>query len=539
MTARGSVALILHAHLPFVRHPERDAAPEEHWLFEAITESYVPLLCMMQRLRGEGLQFKITLSVSPTLASMLADLLLRERYICHLESLSEVADRECERNRDDPNLLPLSRWYGEFFSETRRIFVDEWNCDLLAIIRQLRDDGVLELIASAATHAILPILQETPPAARSQIAIGCDFYRDAFGADPVGFWLPECAYTPGIDELLQEQNIRWFAVDAHALEFAQPSARAGTLMPCFTPAGPAAFARDAQASEQIWDANTGYPGDANYRDFYRDVGFELSANELAASPCAQRQFTGIKYHRVTGGRGPKQLYVRATAEEMARTHAWHFIDQCLARLNNAEVEQPILLAPFDAELFGHWWFEGPLFLEHVIRAAGENKLLLMTPTEFLRTNPPLQIVQPSVSSWGDGGFFDVWLDERCGSLYPQLFAANSRMTALANAHAHVASAEEERLLRQLVRELLLAQASDWPFHIRNGTATAYATQRLRDHLTRFGKLADQLESQCIDPDFLAQCEERDNLFPHIRWQHYCHPERGGSKPRDPAHVRAL
>jgi 1,4-alpha-glucan branching enzyme len=528
----GSLSLILHAHLPFVRHPEREWSHEESWLFEAITESYIPLLLALQQLHSDGVRFRITLSVSPTLAAMLSDALLRERYVRHLEALIALADNECERNRGDKQLLSLSRFYRQFFGKTRRVFVDEWKCDLIAVIRGLRDAGALELIASAATHAILPILQHASTAARAQIAIGCEFFRDIFGGEPAGFWLPECAYTGQLDELLQEQNIRWFTLEAHGLEHARPCARRGTLAPCFTPAGPAAFARDTEVSRQVWNAEHGYPGDAAYRDFYRDIGFDLAEEELAPLSHARGSFTGFKYHRVSGRNIPNELYVPQAAEETARTHAGHFVDLCLERLKYIDDGEAILVAPFDAELFGHWWFEGPIFLEHVIRAASERGLRLITPADFLRENSTLQIVQPARSSWGENGFLDVWLDDKCGWIYPHLHAANERMTAQANFHAQDAAAEDERVLRQLARELLLAQASDWSFQIRNGTATEYATRRVQDHLGRFNRLAAALEQNNLDLDFLAECEDRDNLFPNLSWRYYCHPERRAAKSRD-------
>ncbi len=523
----GSLALILHAHLPFVRHPEQEWSHEETWLFEAITESYVPLLGTMQRLRTDAVPFKLTLSISPTLAAMLSDSLLRERYLTHLEQLIALATRECERNRDDENLLPLSEFYRDFFVRTRSVFVEEWNCDVLAIIRQLRDAGALELIATAATHAILPILERSPPAAQAQVAIGCDFYRECFGCEPDGFWLPECAYSPGIENLLQEQNIRWIVLDAQGLEQALPPARRGTSAPCFTPGGLASFARDPNLSRQIWSAEQGYPGDFDYRDFYRDIGFDLTRDDFASFSRMHGSFTGIKYYRVTGKHDSKEPYVPAMAVEKARIHAQHFIEFCRQRLSNVDAENALLLAPFDAELFGHWWFEGPIFLEHVIRLAAENKLPLVTPGDYLRENSTLQIVQPAASSWGEEGYLDVWLDEKCAWIYAHLHAANERMVTLANRHAVRASSEQERALRQLARELLLAQASDWPFHIRNGTAREYAARRIQDHLARFNRLATSFEHGKLEPDFLFDCEESDNLFPDVDWRQFC----GASLPR--------
>ena len=518
---RGSLALVLHAHLPFVRHPEHESFHEENWFFEAITESYVPLLQMMQRLLRRGIRFQLTLSVSPTLCAMLSDPLLRDRYLRHLDRLDGLLERECERNQADERLFALSQFYRDFFAETRRTFAEEWNCDLLGVFRQLRGTGAVEIAASAATHAILPILQQSPGAAHAQIAIGCDRFRETFGGEPSGFWLPECAYSTAIAKLLQAENIRWFIVDAHALEQAVPPARRGSFAPCFTKAGPAAFARNVHLSRQIWSADHGYPGDPAYRDFYRDVGFDLSFEKLA--PFSKGSFTGIKYHRVTGREvAVKEIYDRTAAEETARKHARHFVERCIVELESVQADEwnPVLILPFDAELFGHWWFEGSLFLEHVILAAAESKLPLTTPTEFLEQNPTQQVTDPAASSWGDQGFLDVWLDEKCGWIYPHLFTANARMSTLARSRRRKATPDDERILRQLVRELLLAQSSDWAFLIRNGTAKDYATKRARDHLLRFANLADQLERRTIDRDFLAQCEAQDNLFPNVDWRRY-------------------
>lgn len=517
----GSLALVLHAHLPFVRHPEQESFHEENWLFEAISESYVPLLQMMQRLLRRGIPFQITLSVSPALCAMLSDSLLRDRYLWHLDRLAGLLERECDRNQADKRLSALSHFYRNFFAETGRTFVEEWNCDLFGVFRQLRGTGAVEIVASAATHAILPILQQSAGAAHAQIAIGCDQFRETFGGEPSGFWLPECAYSTAIAKLLQAENIRWFIVDAHALEQAVPSARRGSFAPCFTKAGPAAFARNVHISRQVWSADHGYPGDPAYRDFYRDVGFDLSSEELAPFP--KGSFTGIKYYRVTGRDvAAKKVYDRMAAEETARKHARHFVDQCIAELENVQSDEwnSILIAPFDAELFGHWWFEGSLFLEHVILAAAESKLPLTTPTKFLEQNPTHQVTDPAASSWGDQGFFDVWLDEKCGWIYPHLFTANARMSTLTKSRAGTATPADERVLRQLVRELLLAQSSDWTFLIRNATAKDYATKRASDHLLRFAKLADQFERGMVDRDFLAQCEAQDNLFPNVDWRHF-------------------
>src|SRR5215470_7279992 len=169
----GHFALILHAHLPFVRHPEHEHFLEEEWLFEAITETYLPLLEMMQRLVDDAVPFKLTMSITPTLCAMLQDQLLRKRYVRHLELLIDLTARERKRNRKHPQLRELAEFYVGLFSETRRLFVDEWKCDLLSAVRELRQTGALEIIAGAATHGLLPILQQqSRHTARAQVLIG-------------------------------------------------------------------------------------------------------------------------------------------------------------------------------------------------------------------------------------------------------------------------------------------------------------------------------------------------------------------------------
>jgi 1,4-alpha-glucan branching enzyme len=523
----GSLALILHAHLPFVRHPEHPHFLEEEWLFEAITESYIPLLRTMQRLVDDAVPFKLTMSITPTLCAMLQDQLLRERYIRHLDVLIDLAARERKRNRKHPQLGELADFYITLFSEARRLFVDEWKCDLLSVVDELRQTGALEIIASAATHGLLPILQQqSRRAARAQVLVGRDVYVEVFGEEATAFWLPECGYAPGLESILQEANLRWFVVDAHGLLFAMPHPCRSIYAPCYTPAGPAAFARDPDVSRQVWSAHEGYPGDPVYREFYRDIGFDLPMEHLAPIARGARKFSSIKYHRITGRGDKKQLYDRVAAENAAAQHAIDFLEHCHRQIREiGEVGfDPIIVAPFDAELFGHWWFEGPIFLEQFIRqAAHERDFKLTMPSEYLAAHPTQQIVKPAASTWGENGHLAVWLDPSNAWIYPQLNAAAQRMCEVAQRYA---SSDPnmtdtcDRVLKQLARELLLAQSSDWAFLMKTGTAREYATQRTIDHLDRFNRLHDQFVANNLDEQFLRDCEWRNNIFSNVNWQYY-------------------
>ena len=543
----GSLALILHAHLPFVRHPEHEHFLEEDWFFEAITECYVPLVRMMQRLVDDHVPFKLAMSLTPTLCAMLQDKLLCERYVRHLDSLIDLATRERKRNRNHPSLRELADFYFKIFGEARRFFVDECKCDLVAAFRELRESGGLEIVASAATHGLLPLLQEpviagggdigapafawsTPPrstpaatAARAQVLIGRDVYVELFGVEPVGFWLPECAYGPGLKSILQVANIRWFVLDTHGLLFGKPRPCRSIYAPCYTPTGPAAFARDCDSSRQVWSTQGGYPGDPAFREFYRDAGFDLPLEHLGPVAHGARKFSGVKYHRITGASGQKELYDPVAAEKVAETQAHHFVAERRRQIREVAAAgfDPIVVVPFDAELFGHWWFEGPRFLEQFIRqAAIERDFHLSTPSEYLAANPTQQIIEPATSTWGENGYFEVWLNPSNAWIYPQLHVAAQQMSAVARRHANECSPLAERVLKQLARELLLAQSSDWAFLIKTGTAREYATRRTIDHLARFNRLYDQLVTNTVDEEFLRGCEWRDNLFPNVNWRYY-------------------
>ncbi len=516
----GYIALLLHAHLPFVRHPEHERFLEESWLFEAIAETYLPLLQILHGWRRDSLQVRLTLTLTPTLCSMLLDPLLQDRFGRRLDGLIELAEKETFRTHPDPVLRPLAVSYHERFLGLRETWV-ACERNLVLAFRRLQEAGLAEIITCAATHAVLPLLAAHPPALRGQILTACDHYRACFGTEPRGIWLPECAYVPELEPLLLEANLRWFVLDTHGLLRATPRPRYGVHAPVFTPNGIAVFGRDSQSAAQVWSRHEGYPGDPRYRDFYRDIGFDLDFDYVRAylpSP-DHRGFTGIKYHRITSSVDEKAVYDPAAARAAVAEHASHFVAAQAARLAHLSElmdPPPVLVAPYDAELFGHWWHEGIQFLDAVVRKAQAYGTLtrFVTPSEYLRTHPTHQVAQPSPSSWGEEGYWAIWLNEKNQWVLPHLRAAGERMTGLAQRFARPTPIEA-RALRQAARELLLAQASDWPFILHTGAGPDYARRRLTEHLTRFALLRDQLLGGAVDEPQLGRLESQDNLFPEL------------------------
>jgi 1,4-alpha-glucan branching enzyme len=522
---QGYLSLILHAHLPFLRHPEHEKFLEETWLFEAITETYIPLLRLMEGWERDGMDTRLTLTLTPTLCAMLLDPLLQERYVRHLDGLIELAEKETHRTHWDKPLNQLAHGYHRRFQEVRNFyFAREKN--LVAAFAKFQDAGRLEIITSAATHALLPLLANHPPSLRAQILVARDHYRSCFGRDPRGIWLPECAYVDGVEKVLQEANIRWFITDTHGLLHANPKPRYGVFAPILTPSGVAAFGRDLDSAKQVWSKHEGYPGDANYREFYRDIGFDLDFDYVKPYlPAAdKRGFTGIKYFRITGNAPEKHAYNRVAALQAAAGHAQHFLETRMAqiqRLGGIMDRPPLVISPYDAELFGHWWYEGPEFLDYFVRKAyfDQKDFSLTTPSEYLQEFPSNQIAKPAASSWGEEGYWRVWLNETNEWIYPHLQVAEERMTKLAQKFTSPTSLQE-RALKQAARELLLAQSSDWPFILRTGTSPDYARKRVKDHLFRFIALHDQLTNGVVDESWLSEIEARDNLFPEINFRYW-------------------
>jgi 1,4-alpha-glucan branching enzyme len=523
---QGYLALVLHAHLPYVRHPEHEHFLEEDWLYEAITETYLPLLMMLDRLADEGVPCRLTLTLTPTLVSSLQDPLLVARYARRLDSLCELGEREMERTANDATFRPLAAYYRDRFFAARVAFHDRYHRDLVGAFRRLQDAGLIEIITCGATHGFLPLMQLHPEAVRAQISVAADHYRRSFGRDPVGIWLPECGYFPGVETFLAEEGIRYFFVDTHGVADAVPRPRFGCYAPILTPSGVAAFARDPESSAQVWSAEQGYPGDPIYREFYRDIGWDLDWHYVRSyiQATGERKNVGFKYYRITGKTVHKEPYDPWAARERAASHAANFMfnrERQIEHLRGEMHRPPVVVSPYDAELFGHWWFEGPEFLDFLIRKSAYDQKVyrLATPSDFMREVSVHQLAIPPLSSWGAGGYAEVWLNGKNDWIYPHLNKAAERMIGLARDYGD-ASGLAERALDQAARELLLAQSSDWAFIMHTGTMVDYAVRRTKEHLLRHARLHDQIRGGRIDEGWLRFLEGRDNLFPDIDYRIY-------------------
>ena len=492
---KGHVALVLHAHLPWVRHPEYERPLEERWLHEALWESYLPILDALDRLARDGVRVAITISVSPPLAAMLADPLLRERFEDHTSRLARLAEHLETGSLVAAELMPALAFYRRRIDEVRATWV-RIGGDVIAALREHERAGRIELWTTTATHAYLPGLASSPASVRAQLRLGLAGFERLAGVRPRGLWLPECAYDPRFGPDLAAAGVRYTILDAHGLDLARPRPPAGVFAPVISPSGVAFFARDPDAARDVWSRKVGYPGDPTYREFYRDVGFDLPEEALCGEigPYGVRVMTGLKLHRITGPIERKEPYDPVLAEMRVKEHARHFVEarEAMASEAGAVTRAPILVAPFDAELFGHWWFEGPLFLEHALRAldasSREGGLEATTIGAWLAQHPEAAIAEPAASSWGEGGFGEVWAGPESARLWRHVHHAERQVRQAAQI-ARDATGLAGRALDQAIRESLLLQASDWAFMMRRGEVTSYAESRVRAHAQRAMRLA--------------------------------------------------
>jgi 1,4-alpha-glucan branching enzyme len=518
---QGYLAIVLHAHLPYVRHPEYEDSLEENWLYEAITETYIPLFLVLENLIRDGVDFRLNVSLTPTLASMLLDPLLQERYVKRIDRTIQAAEKEIARTSGQPGFHHLARMYHRLFERVRDAFVNRYRGDLVQVLRGFQESGKVEVLASAATHGYLPLLALHETAVRTQIRVGIEHYEQTFGRKPKGFWLPECGYCSAVEAPLREGGVRYTVLDTHGITLASPRPRSGVYAPVYCPSGLAAFGRDPESSRQVWSSIDGYPGDPDYREFYRDIGHDLDLDRIGPyiHPAGIRIDTGIKYYRITGKGDHKEIYVPEWAERKAEAHAAHFVEervQQVERLAPLMDRKPVIVAPYDAELFGHWWFEGPSWLEYVIRkiALEQDRIRLTTLSEYLERYPVNQTAAPAATSWGHKGFNEVWLNAENDWIYRHLDAAAESMEKLGRSHPQP-DGLTARAFDQAARELLLAQSSDWAFMIHAGPMAEYAIRRTKSHLLRQSRLAAEIEAGTIDEVLLARTEAQDNIFPRI------------------------
>jgi 1,4-alpha-glucan branching enzyme len=554
---RGHFLLILHSHLPLVLGHGRWPHGSD-WLSEVTIGCYLPLLEQFERLTATGSRTPVTMNLSPILCEQLA----HPAYATEIEEflrqrLDSVAENRAHfEGTGEGALADLTHFWERTYRHLLDQFLD-MSGDVLGAFRRLAAAGTIELITSAATHGYLPLLAREE-SVDLHLRLGKATHARHFGSEPRGVWLPECGYraryewTPpagplrgkmrrrrrGIEEFLAAHHLEYFVTDAHLLRGGEPlsayrdyypalRAVAGAEHPTYrrerTPYRPyviasrggtgeaVAFTRDPQSTLQVWSREVGYPGDGAYLEFHK------------------KHFPGgIRYWRVTDPKsdlGAKLIYDPKAAEQGARSHAVHFADLIASVLDTeaTKAHQPAMTCnPYDTELFGHWWFEGPVFMAEVLTLLPRLGIAVNTMGDYLDGHPPAEAITLLEGSWGEGGDHRVWLNRETQWTWDMAYAAEEEFWTLAGAPGWETRSLQRRIIAQMARELLLLQASDWQFLITTLAARNYAESRFAEHyahFTRLGNLArraaEGLQVQEGDETFLAAREAQDFPFPDV------------------------
>ncbi len=543
MIKTGNFMFILHSHIPYVLN--HGVWPHgEYWLFEAAAETYIPLLQMLERFSERNQKPKISVGLTPVLVEQMKTTAFQEKFNHYLEFKLELLKKdkaEFEKKGQD-DYMALALLWEKFYSDIHTLFNIKYGRDIIERFKYFQDKGYIEILTSAATHGYLPLLGNDN-CVKAQIKAGIDTYVRFFGKTPKGIWLPECAYRPegkwknpitgeefereGIDKILVENGIEYTIIDSPNLEnaslFNQYGEKAADVQnfkydkPPYIPyklkSGLTLFVRDHITGYQVWSKHYGYPGDPYYLEFHK-----------------QKDTSGIKYWRITGADmdlADKKLYNPDKAEERTEENAKHFAELITEILKNFKAETGIngvLVAPFDAELFGHWWFEGPRWLEKVLEKLGEMDGVEPVFGSKLLNHPKKETITLKEGSWGENNDHSVWLNEKTKWTWEKLYSVENRFVSFLKKHKNKALNDNtlNKILKEAAKSLLIAEASDWQFLIHTGSGIDYVEKRFNKHVSEAEtalKIAENyLKTETLDneaKDFLRKTSSKNVIFNNI------------------------
>ncbi|MFN5378023.1 MAG: 1,4-alpha-glucan branching protein domain-containing protein [Ignavibacteria bacterium] len=553
------ITFVLHTHLPYVLHHGHWPHGSD-WLCEAVAECYIPLIRMCRRLVDDGIRPGITFDISPILCEQLShpDFAPLFSDYCKNHITLARADRDqFLADKAEQSIINQAEYWMQWYEDALHAFQTEFDGKILPALRALQDEGAIEIMTCGATHGFFPLLAEDA-SIELQVDLAVRSYTKHFGKPPRGIWLPECAYRPaypwrtylpvysysrerhrqGIEQILQRWGIEYFITDEGALRDSEPIGVRGddgyrtpyheTYGECrqqletrtpyhvYNVSGHghhdrvSVLTRHMNIALQVWSGQTGYPGDPDYLDFHKK--YHSSA---------------LRYWRVTDSKADmqyKQVYMPAWAQSRTASHARHFVDileaTVTARLAKTGHE-PTICLPFDTELFGHWWFEGPMFIEQVLRGIhASNVLRVRTASEQIdHTHPTCEIALPE-SSWGKDGNDSVWMNDETKWTWEAEYALERRVQLLLEKHPiRIWDHIMKRIGRNVLGELLLVQSSDWQFLITNWTGRDYAEMRFHNHVHDLRRCCEIFERYAVtrvltheDIEYIDELEQRDGVF---------------------------
>jgi 1,4-alpha-glucan branching enzyme len=480
----GTFCLVLHSHLPWLTHHGAWPVGEE-WVHQAWADTYIPVAAVLQRLADRGHQHLLTLGITPVLHAQLDDPYMAREHATWLAGWENRVQGAAAR----PVPLTTASYEAQLARTTQELFAEHWAHGASPVLRGLHDSGVIELLGGPATHPFLPLCRDQ--VARLQVRTGLDDHQLRLGHRPTGVWTPECAMAPGVETLWAEAGVDHLVLDGPALH---GDTHEAVLL---GDSDVVAFPRDLEVTYRVWSPKAGYPGNRWYRDFH-----------------SYDHPSGLRPYRVTShGDEPKKAYEPDAARAQVERDAVDFVQTVVKRLES----NPLVVAAYDTELLGHWWHEGPQWLERVLELLIEAGVNVTTLERAMETHVGRRVETP-VTSWGKGKDWHIWTGEPVADVVLRNAELERRLVDVAR---KVDARVRNDALDQLAREVLLATASDWAFLVSHDGAGGYARERLDHHEHAAHRLADALESG-HRPKALAlarQLRASDGLFGHLDARH--------------------
>jgi len=529
------VSFLLHGHLPFVYHPEKNKFLEEDWFNEAMTEVYIPLVIMLHELKDKNIKNSFTISLSPTLLSMMSNELLIKKFTSYLDQriifLENEVNNYIQFDQSNSNLKSSYNLLN-FYKNISDKFINKYQKNIINEFRILRNKNIIEIITTSITHTFSPNFQPYPHYLKLQISSAISDFNSYFGFKPDGFWLPECGYFEGLEQILLENKIKYTIIEAHGILMGDTLPINGVYSPVFSDNGFAFFPRDIDSAKNVWSRQEGYPASVEYRDFHKDIGTEWSDNSRVKKMLHKnidneyiKSFTGIKYWAIgEDSNGNKKSYNPFFAKEMTKIHANDFLDKretINKKISKSMNKPPLFTAPYDMELFGHWWFEGIDFLKNIAVEADKRKnISLTTFSSYLKEYNNHQVINPQYSTWGQNGFSQVWNNENNNRLIidsHEILDKYEKIIFDIKSKNIENNSNEKKALVMLTKILFLLTSSDWPFLINSGIA-AYPTKRFYIHKEDFEKLYIQIENKKIDKKILKDLNFKYPVFSNIKYK---------------------
>ncbi|ATY10181.1 DUF1957 domain-containing protein [Amycolatopsis sp. AA4] len=469
--SEGTFCLVLHSHLPWLPHHGSWPVGEE-WLYQAWTHSYLPVVDLLRRFAAEGRRDVLTLGMTPVLAAQLDDpyaIRACHDWVGHWQLRTQHASTLW---RGDPLLRDLAAAEHQAAMHATAELETRWRHGFSPILRSLVDSDTIELLGGPLAHPFQPLLDQR--VRRFALQAGLEDTALRIGRAQEGIWAPECGYAPGMERDYHDAGVRRFLVDGPSLHGDTSAAH---------PVGDSdvvCFGRDLEVTYRVWSPKAGYPGHAAYRDFH------TWAHEV-----------GLKASRVTGKTvepQDKAPYDPALATDVLGSHVKDFVETVVARLRSLREQhgrESLVVAAYDTELFGHWWHEGPAWLEGILRALPEAGVRVTTLRGALEAGHLGEPVQLPASSWGSGKDWRVWDGEQVADMVQDNTALQTRLLDLVDKQD---GTTRDTVADQAVAEAMMALSSDWAFMVTKDSAADYARRRARVHTERFDALAGLLRS---------------------------------------------